>query len=157
MAFVLHTYIFDDQQEGWQPEAYCPYGLFTHMNNQHMVCMTWLCSINFEDTKLEPLLPKSHQVQKIFCNCLKWQNREVSKTGPIFTKDRFQTWSLQFLYRMLLYMVSPYSHYNNVKTLTTYFRHSEYSSRLFRSLLSCHTIFCGKSHKYFVLIRWDHV
>ena len=52
MAFVLHTYIFDDQQEGWQPEAYCPYGLFTHMNNQHMVCMTWLCSKNFEDTKL---------------------------------------------------------------------------------------------------------
>ena len=45
-------------------------------------------------------------------------------------------------------MVSPYGYYYYVIILTTYFRHSYCSSRFFRSLLSCPTIFCGRSHKY---------
>ena len=64
---------------------------------------------------------------------------------------------VKILIPKLLDVVSPYGHYYYVITLTTYFRHSLYSSRLFLSLLSCHTIFCGRSHKYFVLIRRDQV
>ena len=55
-----------------------------------------------------------------------------------------------------LYVVSPYGYYYYAVTLTTYLRHI-CSSRLFQSLWSHYTIFCGRSHEYCVLIRRDHI
>ena len=55
-----------------------------------------------------------------------------------------------------LCVVCPYDYYYYVITLTIYLRHSQYRSRLFRSLLSCHTKFYGKSSESKQIIRADH-
>ena len=66
------------------------------------------------------------------------------------------TWSVNFYYRNVASMVSSYGYYCYVITVLTNFRHSQYRSRHFQSLLSCHTIFCGKSAESKQIVRSDH-
>ena len=62
------------------------------------------------------------------------------------------------LYRvLLLLLVWPYGLHQYVITVTTYLRHSQYRLRLFRSLLSCHTKFCGKSSESKQMLRSDQL
>ena len=58
---------------------------------------------------------------------------------------------------LLLLLVWPYGSHQYVITLTSYLRHSQYRSRLFQSLLSRHTKFCGKSSESKQIIRSDQV
>ena len=51
----------------------------------------------------------------------------------------------------------PYNYCYYVISLTTYLRHSQYRWRLFQSLLSCHTKFCGQSSESKQIIRTDHI
>ena len=53
-------------------------------------------------------------------------------------------------------MVLSYGYYYYIITVPTNFRHSQYRSRHFQSLLSCHTIFCGKSAESKQIVRSDH-
>ena len=51
---------------------------------------------------------------------------------------------------MLLYVVSPYSHYYYVLTVTTYFRHSQCSSRLFTIIIELsHNFLWGISQIFY--------
>ena len=59
-------------------------------------------------------------------------------------------WSLKFLYRNAPILLLCHNSDDLFKAFIVLIN-------AIRSLLNCRTIFCGRSHKYFVLIRPEHV
>ena len=87
--------------------------------------------------------------KQIFPEFLKQQKGYIHRLNFSWCDHDLQSYKIE----TPICVVCPYDYYYYVITLTTY---SQYRSRLFRSLLSCHTKFCGKSSESKQIIRADH-